>query len=178
MNRIFIYKCSIAKIFFLEFILVTKRSHFRKYATEVLWSVSITLLQKIELIQFPVVFVDDNSSLSSNPLSFADDNVLVPNSFEEQQVLIDEINEQGNEMWLKVNLRKTKIICKNKIEEQDTRVKINVTALERVEEYVYLGTNDTYFMFAYPRNQQKDKTDLVSIWEKSYHLQIQNTTTP
>jgi len=72
-----------------------------------------------------------------NNLKYADDVVLIANSFEELQTMLEEVNNESKKIGLKLNRDKTKIMT-NQNETRD--IIVEQTVISRTEEYVYLGT--------------------------------------
>lgn len=72
-----------------------------------------------------------------NHLRFADDIVLIANNPEALQQRINELNIACNEVGLKMNLAKTKIMYNELIDQEE--IQIDNTTLEIVDKYIYLG---------------------------------------
>ena len=74
-------------------------------------------------------------------LRYADDTVLVAESEEELQQLVDEIKERSGRHGLKMNVKKTKTMVIRRDVKEVCKVNIQVDGkiLEQVEEYLYLG---------------------------------------
>ena len=71
-----------------------------------------------------------------NHLRFADDIVLLSDNPDDLQIMIHELNEASLNVGLEMNLSKTKIMTNDTI---PATIKVNRTAIEKVENYVYLG---------------------------------------
>lgn len=54
-------------------------------------------------------------------------------------LLTNNLNEQCNVMGLEMNLKRSKILFNNQVEDQDKSVKIDDTTLEILGEYLYLA---------------------------------------
>ena len=76
-----------------------------------------------------------------NNLRYADDTVLIAESEEELQKLVDEVKERSLEYGLKMNTKKTKTMVVRKNVDEGCRVRIVVdgVTLEQVDKYTYLG---------------------------------------
>ena len=75
-----------------------------------------------------------------NNLRSADNIILFANTEEQLQELLKQLNEVGKKDGMRMNKKKTKIMC-NEIAKKQTRSGISVDGvkLEEVEEYKYLG---------------------------------------
>ena len=75
-----------------------------------------------------------------NNLRFADDIILFTESEEQLGRLLNDLNKEGKKDGLKMNKRKTKIMC-NEVARRTRRngISIDGEQLEEVEEYKYLG---------------------------------------
>ena len=74
-------------------------------------------------------------------LRYADDTVLIAESEEELQRIVDEVKEKSLERGLKMNVKKTKTMVIRRDSTELVKVKILVDGkiLEQVEKYLYLG---------------------------------------
>ena len=74
-------------------------------------------------------------------LRYADDTVLIAESEEELQKLVDEVKERSLALGLRMNVKKTKtmVIRRNVEEVCKIQIKVDGKILEQVESYVYLG---------------------------------------
>ena len=74
-------------------------------------------------------------------IRFADDTVVVAESEEELQSMIESINTACEEYGMALNAKKTKTMVISKLDEGKTcKVKVNGTELDQVKKYKYLGT--------------------------------------
>lgn len=88
--------------------------------------------------------VDSERGISVNgvPISnirYADDTVLLGESAEDLQWLLNKINEVSNENGLKMNVNKTKWMVISKQNVVDIQITLGSQTIERVERYNYLG---------------------------------------
>ena len=67
-------------------------------------------------------------------LSFADDILICANTPHELQQLLEELPDESEHQVLQMNKSKTKVMMKN-----DTPIYVNLTQIENVESYIYLG---------------------------------------
>ena len=76
-----------------------------------------------------------------NNLRYADDTVLIAESEEELQKLIDAVKEQSLVYGLKMNKKKTKtmIVRRNELEDCRVHIVVDGVTLEQVKKYTYLG---------------------------------------
>ena len=72
-----------------------------------------------------------------NNLRFADDIILFSETSGDLKTMVEELNRESLRVGLKMNKKKTKVMFNNYI--QIERIDIQGEALERVDEYVYLG---------------------------------------
>jgi Reverse transcriptase (RNA-dependent DNA polymerase) len=72
-----------------------------------------------------------------NHLRFADDIVLISNSCEELQEMLNEINSESKKLGMKMNMKKTKVMYNEYVNRKP--VQIGTEEVEGVTEYVYLG---------------------------------------
>ena len=74
-------------------------------------------------------------------LRYADDTVLIAESKEELQKLMDEIKSRSLVKGLKMNVKKTKTMVIRRNVNEECKVEINVDGkiLEQVKQYIYLG---------------------------------------
>lgn len=75
-----------------------------------------------------------------NNIRYADDTVILAQSMEDLQHLIERMNHQCNNYGLKINLKKTKALIVNKTTNNEADLIINNTVIEQVPYYKYLGT--------------------------------------
>ena len=75
-----------------------------------------------------------------NNLRFADGNILFSNTEEQLQELMKPLNEEGKKDGMRMNEKKTKVMC-NEIAKKQTSsgISLDGVKLEEVEEYKYLG---------------------------------------
>jgi hypothetical protein len=79
--------------------------------------------------------------ISIKDLRFADDTLLLAESEEELQELVDQVGGNSLEYGLEMNTKKTKtmVIRRDVKEECKIKIKVNGKILEQVDKYVYLG---------------------------------------
>ena len=83
--------------------------------------------------------VDINGEKLSN-LRFADDIILFAESREGLEKLLNDLNTEGKKDGMKMNKKKTKIMCNEVAKGQQRRgISVDGEQLEEVEEYKYLG---------------------------------------
>ena len=94
------------------------------------------IFKEIEDLQGIKLFVE-----FINNLRYADDTVLLAESEEELQVLVDAVKEESLKYGLEMNTKKTKtmVIRKNTHEVVNAKIKVDGVILEQVEKYQYLG---------------------------------------
>ena len=75
-----------------------------------------------------------------NNLRYADDTVLVADTPEKLQILVNQVNEKGKEYDMKINAKKTKTIlfCKT-TSSRKFNIAIDGTPTEQVDQLIYLG---------------------------------------
>ena len=74
-------------------------------------------------------------------LRFADDIMLVSHDPDELQIMICELSAESKRAGLKINIKKTKVMMSNNL--QDKTITVDGTTIEKVNSYIYLGTNIT-----------------------------------
>src|SRR5438477_9885696 len=72
-----------------------------------------------------------------NHLRFADDIVLITNSDEEAQEMLNELNQESNKLGMKINMKKTKVMYNEYANTMP--VQVLPQGVEQVNEYIYLG---------------------------------------
>jgi endonuclease/exonuclease/phosphatase family metal-dependent hydrolase len=72
-----------------------------------------------------------------NHLRFADDIVLISNSCEEAEEMLNGINTESRKLGMKMNMKKTKVMYNEYVNSKP--VYIGIDEVEKVNEYVYLG---------------------------------------
>ena len=72
-----------------------------------------------------------------NHLRFADDIVLIAESVEELQEMLNDLNRESLRVGLKMNKSKTKVMFNDNMQSEE--IKIGTETLEEVNEYIYLG---------------------------------------
>src|SRR5438477_12359502 len=72
-----------------------------------------------------------------NHLRFADDIVLITNSDEEAQEMLNELNQESNKPGMKINMKKTKVMYNEYANTMP--VQVGPQEVEQVNEYIYLG---------------------------------------
>lgn len=75
-------------------------------------------------------------------IRYADDTILLGNSVEELQQILDKINNISKEHGLAINAKKTKfmIVSRDNAPYDDARLRVDNKNLERVSKYKYLGS--------------------------------------
>jgi hypothetical protein len=71
-----------------------------------------------------------------NHLRFADDVILLAESFEELSEMLCELDEESNKIGLEINLKKTQVMY---TENTDQVMKIKNEIIQKVDKYIYLG---------------------------------------
>ena len=71
-------------------------------------------------------------------LRFADDIVILAESANDLQNLVDKVYENSSNLGLKINIAKTEVQVIGKIENH-IKININGTTLKQVENFIYLG---------------------------------------
>ena len=75
-----------------------------------------------------------------NNLRFADDVILFAESENELQILLNDLNTEGMKDGMRMNKKKTKIMCNETARKQQRNgISIDGEKLEEVDEYKYLG---------------------------------------
>ena len=74
-------------------------------------------------------------------LRYADDTVLIAETIEELQDLVNEVKERSLAKGLKMNVKKTKTMVIRRNIDEDCKIDISVDGkiLEQVKQYLYLG---------------------------------------
>src|SRR3981189_1077652 len=72
-----------------------------------------------------------------NHLRFSDDIVLIGNSCEEAEEMLNEVNMESNKLGMKINMKKTKVMYNEYVNRKS--VHIETEEVEKVDEYVFLG---------------------------------------
>ena len=73
-------------------------------------------------------------------LRYADDTVLLAESEEDLQEIVDRVNEAGKEYNMKMNAKKTKTMVINKREDPTPiKIKVDGAEIEQVQNFIYLG---------------------------------------
>lgn len=106
---------------------------FNVYAEEIIKN------DKLEKIGFKI-----NGKVINN-ISYADDRVIIAETEEQMQRMLDIINKEGKKYGMKINTEKTKIMKFSKSISSDVKVKIDNKIIKQVTEFKYLGaifTND------------------------------------
>ena len=112
-------------------------------------------------------------------LRYADDTALCADSHEDICILLNNINEEGKIMNMKLNAKKTKVMYVGRGQYKD--IEIDGVILERVNDFIYLGSTKTSNGDCKPDilrriGMAKSKmVDLKNIWKDkdlSYELKI------
>lgn len=74
-------------------------------------------------------------------LRFADDIVIFARTAEDLQTMLEELNVQGKQVGMKMNMEKTKVILNSECIRRD--IEVDNIKLEAVSEYIYLGQKIT-----------------------------------
>ena len=74
-----------------------------------------------------------------NNLRYADDTALTAESAPELQVLLDKINEKGEEYGMRINVKKTKTMVISRTQGLSCKLVLNGKEIEQVRSFVYLG---------------------------------------
>ena len=74
-------------------------------------------------------------------LRFADDIVILAESANDLQNLMDKVYENSSNLGLKINIAKTEVQVTGKKEKKENQIKITINGanLKRVENFIYLG---------------------------------------
>ena len=72
----------------------------------------------------------------------ADDNVLIAESKEDLQEMINELHQKCVEYGMSLNAKKTKVMAIDKKEQIECEIKVENKELEQGKEYKYLGSNN------------------------------------
>ncbi len=76
-----------------------------------------------------------------NNIMYADDIVLLANTIQDLQELVDEVDDIGRRYGLNINVKKTKTMIISREQHLDAQVVINgKLVVERVKEFKYLST--------------------------------------
>lgn len=76
-----------------------------------------------------------------NNLRYADDTVLIAETAEDLQILVDRIVEYSEQYGLSLNIKKTKVMLISKTTPNFREIYVHGEAIERVRKYNYLGTS-------------------------------------
>ena len=101
-----------------------------------------------------------------NNLRFADDTTLMAESEEEPKSLLMKVKEESENVGLKLNIQKTKIMASGPI----TSWQIDGETEETVADFIFLGSKIT----ADGDCSHEIKRCLLAPWKKSYHKPIQH----
>ena len=74
-----------------------------------------------------------------NNLRFSDDIVLFAENIEDLQQMLTSLDEEGKKDGMKINKKKTKIMCNNYTKHKNPKIQIEGQRVENVTEYLYLG---------------------------------------
>lgn len=74
-----------------------------------------------------------------NTIKYADDTVILAESTEDLQLLLNRISEAGQEMGLNINTRKTKMMIFSRNRHENALLHLNGERIERVASIGYLG---------------------------------------
>ena len=78
---------------------------------------------------------------NTNNLRYADDTVLIADSEDKLQALVDEVNAASEEKGLKINREKTEcMVVSKRNETPDCRITIGQEVIRKVEQFQYLGS--------------------------------------
>ena len=72
-----------------------------------------------------------------NHLRCADDIILITNSGEEAQEMLNELNQESSKLGMKINMKKTKVIYNEYA--NIIPIKVGTQEVEQVNDYIYLG---------------------------------------
>jgi len=98
-----------------------------------------------------------------NNLRFADDVVLVAESAEQLQILLDELNTESKKAGMEINLSKTKILSN---ETNKKEIKIDETPLETTDKIIYLGQ-----LISFQNQTENEVSRRIAIaWKKFWSL--------
>lgn len=75
-----------------------------------------------------------------NTIRYADDTVILAESLEDLQTLVDSVNNECQRMGININTDKTKLMIITKTPTNNDRLTINDHVMERVERFRYLGS--------------------------------------
>ena len=75
-----------------------------------------------------------------NNVRFADDTVLIAESEEDLQEMVNELNKKCSDYGMSLNAKKTKVMVIDKKEKIQCVIKVGNKELEQVKEYKYLGS--------------------------------------
>ena len=71
-------------------------------------------------------------------LRFADDSAIFGNSLKELKVMLEDLSRESSKVGLFMNFTKTKVMT-NKFVTDITRITVQGTEIEKVDQYLYLG---------------------------------------
>ena len=77
-----------------------------------------------------------------NCLRYADDTVLIANSMETLNRLLEIVNENGEKLGMRINAKKTRVMIIGKgtrDEDEPCRIMVNGNTIEKVDSTIYLG---------------------------------------
>ena len=75
-----------------------------------------------------------------NSIRYTDDKAVVTNSHKEQKQLMDNLNTVTQKFGMKINVKKTKVMCISKDRKTNVKICIDGQMLEQVEQFRYLGS--------------------------------------
>ncbi|KAI5734561.1 hypothetical protein M8J77_007970 [Diaphorina citri] len=75
-----------------------------------------------------------------NNIRYADDTVMLSDSIQDLQQLVNNLNQKCNEFGLKMNLKKTKLMLISKTPKNNVNLTIDGVPIDKVSSYKYLGT--------------------------------------
>lgn len=75
-----------------------------------------------------------------NVIRYADDTVIVSDTVEGLQELLNRIDVAGNAMGININVQKTKFMVFSRAEHPDAVLHLNTQPVQRVDKFVYLGS--------------------------------------
>ena len=75
-----------------------------------------------------------------NNVRYADDTVLVADSMEKLQRLVERVNAAGEEMGLRINRKKTECMVMSKRNAPDCNISIGNESIKQVDKFKYLGS--------------------------------------
>ena len=74
-----------------------------------------------------------------NTIRYADDKAVVPNSQKGLQQLMDNLNKVSREFGMKINVKKTKVMCISRINNK-LKIYVDGQQVEQVSQFRYLGS--------------------------------------